>query len=145
MREVAKERSLPLMTSTDPIRQNLQNLRNALLRLHKTLLDFERLQYEQVHGRIPTSSEFFQLVIGHEQFLWLRPLSQFIVQMDEAMSSKEPITLEQANELRTTAGELIQPSETGTLQEERYFRAIGRDPDVALRYADVSDLLANKP
>lgn len=130
--------------SPDTIRHHLQSVRSALLRLHKTLLDFERIQYEQTYGRIPSTSEFFQLVIGHEQFLWLRPLSQFIVQVDEALSTKEPIPLEQAKEFLSTAYQLIQPSETGTLQEERYFRAIGRDPDVALRYADVTDLLATK-
>ena len=43
---------LPLLHSNshDPARSLLIELRNALLRLHKTLLDNERYEYEQVHA-----------------------------------------------------------------------------------------------
>jgi hypothetical protein len=44
--------------------QRLREVRAALLRLHKTLLESERVVYEQLHGRIRSKGEFFQLVIA---------------------------------------------------------------------------------
>jgi hypothetical protein len=50
------------MTSTDPLLnstlQHLRDLRQTLLRLHKALLDSERVEYEQFHGRIKSTSFF---------------------------------------------------------------------------------------
>ena len=124
--------------------QRLREVRAALLRLHKALLNSERDSYERLHGRIQSKGEFFQLVIQDEWFSWLRPFSQFIVQIDEALSAKEPITLDRANELLTEVRTLISPAEEGTMQQQRYFQAIQRDPDIALMHADVSRLLPSK-
>ncbi|MEQ8970631.1 MAG: hypothetical protein RIE73_09570 [Coleofasciculus sp. C1-SOL-03] len=122
--------------------QRLRDVRGALLQLHKALLHSERDRYERFHGRIRSKGEFFQLVVQDEWFSWLRPFSQFIVQIDEALSAKEPITLHQANELLDEARSLVSPDETGTNREQRYYQAIQRDPNIALMHADVSRLLS---
>ncbi|NEQ24103.1 MAG: hypothetical protein F6K28_34260 [Microcoleus sp. SIO2G3] len=118
--------------------QRLREVRGALLRLHKALLDSERDVYEQFHGRIRSNGQFFQLVLEDEWFSWLRPFSQFIVEIDEALSAKEPITLERANELLDEVRSLVSPAEEGTNQEQRYYQAIQRDPGIALMHAEVS-------
>ncbi len=122
--------------------QRLREVRHALLRLHKALLYSERQVYEKFHGRIRSNGEFFQLVVEHEWFSWLRPISQFIVQIDEALSAKEPVTLHEAKNLLQRARMLIHPAENGTPLEKGYFQAIQRDPDIALMHADVSHLLS---
>ncbi|MFH7028759.1 MAG: hypothetical protein ACHBN1_26030 [Heteroscytonema crispum UTEX LB 1556] len=122
--------------------QRLREVRLALLRLHKALLNSERIVYEQFNGRIQTNGEFLRLVIGHEWFNWLHPISEFIVQIDEVLSAKEPATLNQANELLAQARTLLKPSEQGTSLQTRYYSAIQRDPDIALMHAEVSKLLA---
>jgi hypothetical protein len=124
--------------------QRLREVRAALLRLHKALLNSERDVYEQFHGRIRSNGEFFQLVLEDEWFSWLRPFSQSIVEIDEAVSAKEPITLDRANELLEEVRSLISPAEEGTTRQQRYFQAIQRDPDIALMHAEVSRLLASK-
>lgn len=123
----------------------LREVRSKLFRLHKALLHSERRVYERRYGRIQSSGEFFRLVVGDEWFSWLRPFSQFIVQIDEALSAKESITLQRANELLAEAHTLLRPSENGTIPEKRYYQAIQRDPDIALMHAEVSALLAAKP
>ena len=128
----------------DLLFQRLRKVRTALLRLHKALLHSERDVYEQFHGRIRSNGEFFQLVIEDEWFSWLRPYSQLIVQIDEALSAKEPITLDRANEMLDEVRSLVSPAEEGTNQEQRYYQAIQRDPDIALMHAEMSRLLANK-
>ena len=131
--------------SLDQPFQRLREVRTKLFRLHKALLDSERNVYERRYGRIQSNGEFFRLVIGDGWFSWLRPFSQFIVEIDEALSSKESITLQRANELLEAAHALLRPSETGTSLETRYYQAIQRDPDIALLHAEVSDLLVTKP
>jgi hypothetical protein len=121
--------------------QRLRKIRTVLLPLHKALLESERVTYEQFNGRILSKREYFQLVVGDEWFSWLRPLSQLIAQIDETLGSKQPVTLEQVNQLLEEVQKLLQPSEQGTTLEKRYYRAIQRDPDVALMHSEVFRLL----
>ncbi len=74
---------------SDTTRESLRSLRQGLLRLHKTLLDLERRDYERARGRIGNSYEFLQLVLKDPWFDWLHRLSELIVQIDEAMEDKE--------------------------------------------------------
>lgn len=128
--------------SLDLARQRLKQARQALLRLHKALLDSERRSYEEFYMPIRTRGEFFQLVIEHEWFSWLRPMSQLIVQIDEALSAKEPVTLNEVNQLLEATQQLVQPSEAGTASQKRYYQAIQRDPEIALIHAETTRLLA---
>jgi hypothetical protein len=63
--------------------ERLTDLRNALLSLHKTLLDSERGVYERDIARIPTSTEFLKLVLYDPFFNWLHELSELVVIIDE--------------------------------------------------------------
>ncbi|MBD2579072.1 hypothetical protein [Oscillatoria sp. FACHB-1406] len=130
-------------TSLDFTFQRLREVRLAILRLHKALLNSERVVYEQFFGRIRSSGEFFQLVVNHDWFSWLRPISQFIVEIDEAFDpkAKEPMTVEKAEGFLEKAKTLLRPNREGTSLEKRYYQAIQRDPDIALMHAEVSRLL----
>jgi hypothetical protein len=63
----------------------LRAVRMALLALHKTLLDHERLRYERTHGRIESAGQALHLVMNDPWFAWLRPVSAMIVQADEKL------------------------------------------------------------
>lgn len=136
------------MSSIDPSLKSalnhLREIRSALLSLHKALLDSEQDAYERVNGPIKSKGELFQLVVGDEWFNWLRPISQFIVKIDEFLASKEPITLGEANELIDQASSLLHPSEVGTEPEERYYQVIQRDPNIAYMHAEMMNLLKQK-
>ncbi len=113
-----------------------------LLQLHKALLESERVEYERLNGPVQSRGEFFQLVIGHEWFNWLRPISQYIVQIDEAMSAKEPMTLSTADALLDDGRSLLHSLQAGTPSEQRYQKAIQRDPEIASMHAEVLKLLS---
>ncbi|WP_413161018.1 hypothetical protein ACL6C3_21135 [Capilliphycus salinus ALCB114379] len=132
-------------TSLDFPFKRLRDVRTKLLRLHKALLESEKVEYEKFHGPIRSRGEFFQLVIGDEMFSWLRPFSQLIAQIDEVMAAKEePVTLQQVNHLLEEARLLLRPSENGNAREKRYFEAIQRDPDIAFMHAELSQMLSSK-
>lgn len=61
----------------------MQSLIKLLLDLHKTLLDLEKEAYERKNGIISNNNEYFSLVINHEDFRWLRLLSETIALIDE--------------------------------------------------------------
>jgi hypothetical protein len=121
-------------------RQRLSNLRRALLRLHKALLDGERLAYERVYGQV-TGGELLQLVINHEQFAWLRFISELIVSIDEMLYAEEPATDADAELLLTQARALLRPSEDGTDFERKYYAALQRDPDIVLAHREATKIL----
>lgn len=123
--------------------QFLRNLRNKFLNLHSTLLDTERIAYEQVSGRV-SSAELLQLVIDHEQFAWLHKISELVVQIDEMLTADEPILAESLQKLIADAQRLIVPSELGNIFARKYYAALQREPDVVLAHAAVSQLLASK-
>lgn len=131
--------------NSGPAFQNLRTVRKSLLDLHKSLLDSERKVYEEFHGPVQSPNEFFQLVTEHEWFSWLRPISQFIVQMDDVILSKEPLPSQQAIDLIEQTRLMVQPSEFGTPLEKGYFQAIQRDPNIALKHASFTQLLNQLP
>src|SRR5215470_5243428 len=96
----------------NPARQKLVTLRVTLLRLHKTLLDMERRDYERVNGHVSTG-ELFRLVIDHEQFAWLHNLSEFVVRLDEALAAEAPVTSDDTHSAIMLARKMFAPSESG--------------------------------
>lgn len=123
--------------------QYLRDLRNKLLHLHRMLLDTERITYEQVRGRV-SNSQLFQLVISDEHFAWLHRISELVVQIDETLSSDQPISLEDVQNLIANSRKLIAPSEVGNEFARKYYAALQREPSVVLAHAAVSELLAIK-
>jgi hypothetical protein len=125
-------------------RDALKELRQALLRLHKTLLELERRGYERARGRISNSYEFLQLVLKDPWFDWLHRLSELIVQIDEALDTRDteaPTTEEDAQALIARAKTLLAPSETGSEFQKNYFLALQQSPDVVLLHAEIMRMI----
>jgi hypothetical protein len=127
---------------TVPIKQSLEEVRHALLALHKTLVDSERVTYEKTVGAIRSPNQFLQLLTSDPWFAWLQPLSQLIVSIDEALDSKEPLTAAAVDAAIKQANSLLAPSESGEGFSHHYFDALQRDPDVVIAHADVMKLIS---
>jgi len=67
----------------------LDALHHALLELHKTLLDAQRVRYEREHGRVESKGELLDLVLRDASFEWLRVLSALIAGLDELAESED--------------------------------------------------------
>ena len=130
------------MTTT--IQQRLQQLRNALLDLHKALVEMERLNYEKTIGAIPSPNHFLHLLTHDPWFAWLHPLSQLIVAMDEALDEKEPLTIANVDALVNQTRLLLVASEDGKGFSKHYFDALQGDPDVILAHAKAAKLLGSR-
>jgi len=133
------------MSSTNEItgetREQLTKVRTVLLRLHKTLLDFEREGYERVHGKIESSYQFLNLVMQNPWFAWLRQLSELIVEMDELLAAKETPNEETAAALIQQARILLTPAELGSEFQKKYFTAMQQSPEVVVAHSEFANVL----
>lgn len=128
-------------------RERLAQLREALLQLHKALVDSERVSYEQNIGTIPSPNHFLQLLTNDPWFAWLHPISELIVTMDEALDAKAkvPLTAEQAAALVKQVSALLVASETGEGFPRHYFDALQRDPEVVMAHAEAARWFRQRP
>jgi len=121
-------------------RERLHAVREALLRLHKSLLESERVGYERSRGRIGSSQEFLQLALQDEWFAWLRPVSELIVHIDELLEADEPLTDERATALVERTRTLLTDGQATF--GRRYHELLQRDPTVLVAHGKVIGRLA---
>jgi hypothetical protein len=127
-----------------PARQKLVLLRQALLRLHKSLLEMERRSYEKEHGGVSTG-ELFRLVVDDPQFSWLHNISEFVVRIDENLASEEGVTDEDSHVAISLARKIFAPTESGDGFQKKYFDAIQQDPAVVMEHAELARLFNTEP
>ena len=118
----------------------LTDLRHALLHLHKTLLDWERVAYERIHGRV-TGNTLLQAIMNDPQFTWLHPMSQLIVSIDEMLENEAPDVPADVGGILAQARKLVSPDESGSGYAQRYDAALQDSPDAVFAHRDVIALL----
>src|SRR5580698_10630090 len=91
----------------NPLRDYLAALRQSILHLHKTLIDSERAAYEQTFGKVESQNRFLQLLIQDPWFVWLHPLSELVVAIDEALEGEPPVTTEQVKRFAEQTRKLL--------------------------------------
>ena len=121
----------------------LGDLRQALLRLHKTLLDWERAGYERIHGR-QTSNDLLNALLNDPQFAWLRPISQLIVRIDELLGEKTPPMRNDVDAVVSQVKSLTSPKAEGNIYERRYDTVLQENPDAVFAHRDVLKLLKDE-
>lgn len=121
----------------------LPQLRDALLELHKTLVDSERISYEQTIGSVSSPNHFLQLLVSDPWFAWLHPISLLVVTIDQAMDSKRKLLTDaEAEALIKQTRELLVASEKGEGFPKHYYDALQRDPSVVMAHAKVAKYFA---
>jgi len=135
--------ALTLQSDDSPARKTLIELRLALLRVHKTLLEMERREYQKENGFV-NSGELFRLVVDHPQFSWLHNISEFVVRIDETLSAKEPVTPEYTSSAISLARKMFVPTQSGDAFQRKYFDAIQTDPAVVIDHAELARIFANE-
>jgi hypothetical protein len=118
----------------------LMDLRHALLHLHKTLLDWERVAYERLHGRV-SSHQLLQAVFADPQFAWLRPFSELIVHIDETLEHETPEAPADVPAILDRARTLVTPEEATDAHAQRYRDALQAHPDAVFAHRAVTVLL----
>lgn len=117
------------------------NLRHALLNLHRVLLDSQRIQAERFGGRM-TQAEVLQAATEDLRFSWLTELSTLIAALDVAHAEEDH------SAVRAAIGrtrDLLDPPDGETAFGRRYLRALQDDPAAVFAHRDVGRALAALP
>lgn len=122
----------------DPERDRLRDLSARLLRLHRVLLDRERLAYETRHG-VVAAGDLFRLVLDDPQFAWLRALSALIARIDAAVDGEEALAPDDVEAAFREVYRLLKGGAGGEFQD-KYHEALQRSPEVVMAHADVSKM-----
>lgn len=122
------------------VRDRLAATRDALVRLHKALIESERVPYERTHGRIDSPQEFLTLVLYDEWFAWLRPAAELIVRIDEALAAEEPPSDRDAVRLFEETRALLTNGESAF--GRKHHEVLQRDPTVLVAHGEVIQRLA---
>jgi len=128
----------------------LTELRRTLLHLHKTLLDWERTAYERLHGRV-SGHELLHAILNDPQFVWLRPVSELIVRIDETLEND--LSSETSGQgspadvsaIISQARTLVVPDEAGNRYAQRYHTALQEHPDAVFAHRGVRAVLKDAP
>ena len=129
----------------DSERRLLTDLRRALLPLHKTLLEWERKIYEREHGRKMGAGELLQIIMTAPQFAWLRPISEVIVRIDQALDEEAPDRTVDVDAIIIQARRLVAPDQTEKPYAQRYLTALQEVPDVVVAHGKVTAILKENP
>jgi hypothetical protein len=124
-------------SDTEPAgaRQRLSALREAMLHLHKTLLESERISYEASFGQITSPYQFLHLVTHDPWFAWLTPMTRLLAAMDAMLDAKEPLTAAGVESLFRQVGALLVATVDGEGFSRHYDEALQRSPEVILAHA----------
>lgn len=123
------------------LRAQLSGVREALLQLHKVLVESERTSYEQTMGPVQSANHLLRLLTDDPWFAWLHPLSLLIVAIDETLDDSNTVSVRAANRLLRSARDLLVASEEGEGFSAHYYIALQRDADVIMAHSDASKLL----
>lgn len=116
----------------------LAEVRRALFRLHKALVDAERAAMERASGPL-TSGVFLQSLLQDPELAWLRPFSGLIVEIDEARAAEEAPTRREARDFIERVHDLVASAdaESAVRHASRYGEASRRDSEVLLAHVEL--------
>lgn len=120
----------------------LRALRMALLTLHKTLLDHERLRYERTHGRIESAGQALHLVMNDPWFAWLRPMSALVVQADEKLDDDRGVSASDVAAFGAQIRDLLQGPGGGPDFLPAFQRVLQEAPEAVMAQGQLTAALA---
>lgn len=132
--------------SENQYKEKLNELSRALLKLHRSLLQFQKSEHEQKEQKTITPYEALNLAINHPEFEWLRKISTAISDIDELTESKKEVVTEDA--LKSFKRRLMGLFESGPEHDnfrQRLNLAMAKDPDICIDAAAVRALLVQLP
>lgn len=123
--------------------ENLKEIRNELLGLHKTLMNIEKENYEAENGVI-TPTQLLQLLFDNERFTWLRTISILVTEIDELFADKKGIDEELTKGLFLKTKQLFDESDEFSDFKSRYQANLDTETLVAQHHEKLVNLLKIK-
>ena len=130
------------------MKDKLQELSKLLIRLHKSLINFESDQHEKREQRKFSPHEMLHLSLNDPHFAWLRKVSELIVEIDTLVDDKEKKDAEKSD-LDFFNGEtqklLFLDSEETKDFKTKMMAAVAFNSEIVLQLASVRNFIKQNP
>lgn len=128
---------------SNPYTDQINHLFGLLLRVHKSLLDFQKLVMEALEQKRYTPYDTLQMAINHPDFAWLRKISGVMAAMDERTSDKKNPPDEQSlKDFARLLNDIFSESSEDVDFKNRLKIALGRDSKLSSEVDELKSLIS---
>lgn len=119
------------------IKADLTLISQLLLRIHKTLLQFQKEKYEAQNEKTLTPYDTLHLSMSHEDFDWLRKITSLVVRMDESLDDEKTVLEELHQAVLTEVHSLFDESDIYPDFKTNLKIAQSRDPMLVVQVLEL--------
>lgn len=123
--------------SNKSIKAELTLISQLLLRIHKTLLQFQKDKHEAKNEVTLTPYDTLHLSMSHEDFDWLRKITNLVVRMDEALDDEKTVLADLHQSVLTEAHSLFDESDIFPDFKKNLKLAQSRDPMLVVQILEL--------
>jgi len=121
------------------MKQKINELNLQLMAVHRRFLANERAKAEKKLNKTLTPYEFFHLLTSHPDFMWLRPFSTLIADIDAFTDEAENITKTDALKVRSDIHFVLHDSKSKIAASIQEY--LLNDPEFSMLYAKFNSTL----
>lgn len=129
------------------MKDKLQELSKLLIRLHKSLINFESDQHEKREQRKFSPHEMLHLTLNDSHFAWLRKVSELIVDVDTLVDDKEKVPQKADFDLyRDETHKLLFADSDDTREfKTKLMSAVASNSDIVMQLASLRNFIKQNP
>lgn len=121
----------------------LKEARNALLSMHKILVDRERSIYEGINGPM-NAGQFLNVLLEDRDFSWLRKISSLIVEIDEMFAQRDGVDDAQVEAHLDKMRQLLTLEDDDEDFGHRYQYSLQQSPEAAAKHGELKKLISQR-
>jgi hypothetical protein len=121
----------------------LKEARLQLLKLHKLLVDNERVAYERSYGQV-TSGHFLNILINDKDFKWLKRFSSLIVEIDKMFDLDDGASVNMLENQLLQMKDLLELNNSDDEFRSKYNKALQNNPEIQGKHQKLKKILSEK-
>ncbi len=121
----------------------LKEARLQLLKLHKLLVDNERVAFERSYGQV-TSGHFLNILINDKDFKWLKRFSSLIVEIDEMFDLDDGASVNMLENQLLQMKDLLELNNSDDEFRSKYNKALQNNPEIQGKHQKLKKILSEK-
>lgn len=129
------------MTTTENIKSDLTKISQLLLRVHKSLLQFQKEKYEAMNEKTLSPYDVLHLSMSHEDFDWLKKITSLVVRMDESLDDDTTILSDLHRSVLTEVHSLFDESDMYADFKSKLKVAQSRDPMLVVQVLELKKFI----
>lgn len=129
------------MTAPENHKAALTKITQLLLRVHKSLLQFQKEKYEAQNDKQLSPYDVLHLSMSHEDFDWLKKITSLVVRMDESLDDEKTVVADLHRSVVTEVHSLFDESEMYADFKAKLMVAQSRDPMLVVQVLELKKFI----